>query len=432
MSFELIGILGVVLLIVLICCRMWIGVAMGLIGFVGLWIMRGMPYAMSIVGGAPYSNLFSYTLTVIPMFTLMGMFIAESKIGAQLYGAAESYVGHKPGGLAKATVVASAILGAITGGQYGATIIMSKLALPEMRKRKYKDIISGASIAAAAPLAIVIPPSVPMIFYGVLTETPVSKLFMAGIIPGVFCAICFCLTIGIMCKRDPNLAPAGEKRSWKQRGKATLGLLPVAILILIVLGTVYTGVCTTTESGALGAVGSLIIALCMKDVNWKMLKKCFLETAKNAGMVIFLMAGTYIFITFISVSKLPFLITETIINLHVPYMVLVLLIALMYFFLGMIMPEIPMMLLTVPLLWPALQALGADPVWFGIVIVMVMAMGSITPPIGVVVFILGGISKIPVTKLFKGCVPFVITEVIVIILLCIFPQMATWLPSTMM
>lgn len=431
MPFELIGILGVIILIVLICCRMWIGVAMGVVGFVGLWIMRGMPYALNVVGGAPYANLFSYTLTVIPMFTLMGMFIAESHIGEKLYGACESYVGHYRGGLASATVIASGVLGAITGGQYGATIIMSKLALPEMRKRKYKDILGGSCIAAAAPLAIVIPPSVPMIFYGVLTETPISGLFMGGVIPGIFCAICFCITIAILCKIDPELAPAGAKATWRERGKATLGLIPVGILILVVLGTVYTGVCTTTESGALGAVGSLIIALCMKDVNWKMLKRCFIETAKNAGMILFLMAGTYIFITFISVSKLPFAITNFITGLNVPFMVLVLLIALMYFFLGMIMPEIPMMLLTVPLLWPALESLGADPVWFGIVIVMVMAMGSITPPIGVVVFILGGVSKIPVTKIFKGCVPFIIAEVFVIVVLCLFPQIATWLPSTM-
>ncbi len=431
MPYELIGILGIVVLVLLIMGRMWIGVAMGLVGFVGLWIMRGLPYALNIAGGAPYANLFAYTLTVIPMFTLMGMFISESKIGSKLYGAAEAYVGHHRGGLASATVLACGVLGAITGGHYGATVIMSKLALPEMRKRNYDDELAGASIASAAPLAIIIPPSVSMIFYGVLTETPISKLFMGGLIPGILLAICFCLAIGIICRKNPDLAPAGPKADIKTRLKATVGLIPIAILIILVLGTVYTGVCTTTESGAIGAVGALIIALCMGDVNFKMLKTCFVETAKNAGMILFLMAGTYIFITFMSVSKLPFAITEFIIGFHVPFVVLMVFIALMYFFLGMILPEVPMMLLTVPLLWPALESLGTDPIWFGVVIVMLMALGSITPPVGVVVFILSGVSKIPVLKLFKGCLPFIITEVLVVLLLCIFPQIVTWLPSTM-
>ncbi len=431
MSFELIGILGIVLLIALIACRMWIGVAMGLVGFVGLLLMRGGAYALSIVGSAPYANLFAYTLTVVPMFTLMGMFISESKIGAKLYGAAEAYVGHRGGGLASATVIASGVLGAITGGHYGATVIMSKLALPEMRKRNYSDSLAGSCIAAAAPLAIIIPPSVSMIFYGVLTETSVAKLFMGGLVPGIMLAICFCITIGIMCRRNKTLGPAGPKADRKTRLKVTIGLIPIAILIFLVLGTVYTGVCTTTESGAIGAVGALVIALFMGDVNPKMLKTCFVETAKNCGMILFLLAGTYIFITFMSVSRLPFAITNLITSANVPLTVLLIFVALMYFFLGMILPEIPMMLLTVPLLWPALQALGADPVWFGVVVVMLMAMGSITPPVGVVVFILSGVSKIPVMKLFKGCVPFIITEVIVIIILCLIPQIVTWLPSTM-
>ncbi len=431
MSAELIGLIGIVVLIVLIACRMWIGVAMGLVGFVGLILMRDLDFALSIIGSAPYSNLFSYTLTVIPMFTLMGMFISESKIGSKLYGAAEAYVGHYKGGLASATVIASGVLGAITGGHYGATVIMSKLALPEMRKRGYDDQLGGAAIASAAPLAIIIPPSVSLIFFGVLTETSISSLFMGGIVPGIMLMICFCITIAIICKKNPNMGPAGPKANWRVRGKALVGLIPIVILIFLVLGTVYTGVCTTTESGAIGAVGALIIALFMKDVNPGMLKRCFVDTVKNAGMILFLMAGTYIFISFISVSKLPFAISELVAGLNAPFAVIMLAVALMYFFLGMFLPEIPMMLLTVPLLWPALNALGADPVWFGVVVVMLMAMGSITPPVGVVVFILSGVSKIPVLKLFKGCLPFIITEIVVIVILCLFPDIVTWLPSTM-
>ncbi|MCI8991809.1 MAG: TRAP transporter large permease [Eubacterium sp.] len=431
MPAELIGILGVIILVVLIACRMWIGVAMGLIGFIGLIILKDSSYALNIVGGAPYANLFSYTLTVVPMFTLMGMFISESKIGPQLYGATEAFVGHRRGGLASATVIACGVLGAITGGHYGATLIMSKLALPEMRKRNYDEQLAGACIASAAPLAIIIPPSVSLIFFGVLTETSISSLFMGGLVPGILLAICFCITVSIICRANPQMGPAGPKASWKTRGKTAVRLIPVIILILLVLGTVYTGICTTTESGAIGAMGALIIALFMKDVNWKMLKNCFLETAKNAGMILFLLSGTYIFITFMSVSKLPFFISNFIMSIDVPFAVLMILIALMYFFLGMFLPEIPMMLLTVPLIWPALNEMGTNPVWFGVIVIMMMALGSITPPVGVVVFILSGASKIPVMKLFKGCLPFIVTELVVIVILCIFPQIVTWLPSTM-
>lgn len=431
MSSELIGLFGLIVLIIFIGMRMWIGVAMGVVGFVGLIVLKNVSYAMNIVGGAPYANLFAYTLTVVPMFTLMGMFISESKIGEYLYSATESYVGHHKGGLASATVIACGVLGAITGGHYGATLIMSKLALPEMRKRKYDDSLGGACIASAAPLAIIIPPSVSLIMFGVLTETSVSKLFMGGLVPGILLAVCFCITIAIICNRNKNLAPAGPKSSWKERGKASIKLIPIAILIIIVLGGIYTGFFTTTESGAIGAMGSLIIALCMRDVNWKMLKRSFLDTAKNAGMMLFLLAGTYVFITFMSVSKVPFFLSEFIIGLNVPFWVLMLLIAIMYFVLGMFLPEIPMLLLTVPLLWPALNAMGTDPVWYGVIVVMLMALGSITPPIGVVVFILSGVSDIPVTKLFKGCLPFIITELVVVLILCFIPQIVTWLPSTM-
>jgi len=327
MSPELIGVLGIIVLIALICMRVWVGVALGVVGFLGLALMRDFSYALSIISSAPFSNLNSYTLTVVPMFTLMGMVISVSSIGSGLYRGAESFVGHLRGGLASATVIACAFLGAITGGQYGATVIMSKIALPEMRKRGYNDELSGACIASAAPLAIVIPPSVSMIFFGILTETSVGHLFMGGLIPGVLCAAAFCVTVWIVCRIKPEMGPPGERHSWKERLIALRNMWPTLLLVLCVIGTIYLNLATTTESGAIGAVGAILIAFFMRELTWEKMKFCLVETAKTCGGILFLLAGSYVFTSFISVSKLPFLLTEFITQLHVPAIVLMMALA---------------------------------------------------------------------------------------------------------
>ena len=431
MSTEMIGLLGAIAVIVLICCRVWVGFALALVGFVGLIILRDTNFALSVLGSAPFQNVNGYTMTVLPMFTLMGMFIAESRIGAGLYRVCNAFIGRFRGGLASATVVACGILGAITGGQYGATVIMSKIALPEMRKVNYDDELSCGSIAAGSPLAIIIPPSVPMIAFGILTESSVGKLFIGGLIPGIICVIVFCITIWLVCLKNPKLGPKGPKTSTKEKLASIKGIIPIAILIVVVLVSIYTGVCTTTECGALGAVGAFLIALFMGDVNWGMIKRSFISTAKTTGMIIFLLAGTYVFVNFIAVSKLPAAVTRLVVSLNAPHFVIMLAVLILYFLLGMIMPEIPIMMLTVPILWPAMEALGMSPIWFGVIVVMMLALGGITPPVGMVVYILSGASKVDVMKIFKGCVPFIIAEVIVIFVCMLIPEIVTWLPNMM-
>ena len=431
MSTEMIGLLGAIAVIVLICCRVWVGFALALVGFVGLIILRDTNFALSVLGSAPFQNVNGYTMTVLPMFTLMGMFIAESRIGAGLYRVCNAVIGRFRGGLASATVVACGILGAITGGQYGATVIMSKIALPEMRKVNYDDELSCGSIAAGSPLAIIIPPSVPMIAFGILTESSVGKLFIGGLIPGIICVIVFCITIWLVCLKNPKLGPKGPKTSTKEKLASIKGIIPIAILIVVVLVSIYTGVCTTTECGALGAVGAFLIALFMGDVNWGMIKRSFISTAKTTGMIIFLLAGTYVFVNFIAVSKLPAAVTRLVVSLNAPHFVIMLAVLILYFLLGMIMPEIPIMMLTVPILWPAMEALGMSPIWFGVIVVMMLALGGITPPVGMVVYILSGASKVDVMKIFKGCVPFIIAEVIVIFVCMLIPEIVTWLPNMM-
>jgi len=432
MSSELFGIIGVVLLIALICARVWVGAALAIVGFFGIVLMNGLKPAFGILVTAPFSNLDSYVTTAIPMFTLMGMIIAETSIGRNLFEFANKYLGRYKGGVASATVVASGLMGAITGSDNVSCVIMSKLALPELKRLKYADSLACASVAAGAPLAILIPPSMAFIMYAMLTEQSVGTLFMAGIVPGIIMVLAFVIAITVACRLKPELGPQGEKFSKQEKRRALVGVVPVVVLFVIVLGSIYLGICSATEAGALGSLGALIIAMISRDMSWKKLGKILRETVLTTGFVIFMLVGTYVFIKFISLSKLPFLITNFVTGLPVHRAVILVLVAVMYVILGMLMPQIPMMILTVPLLFPAMVALGYDVIWFGIFVVMMMALGAISPPIGMDAFIVSGISKVPVNKIYSGLWPFIIADVVVIALCAIIPELVTWLPSVMM
>lgn len=432
MSSELFGIIGVVLLIALICARVWVGAALAIVGFFGIVLMNGLKPAFGILVTAPFSNLDSYVTTAIPMFTLMGMIIAETSIGRNLFEFANKYLGRYKGGVASATVVASGLMGAITGSDNVSCVIMSKLALPELKRLKYADSLACASVAAGAPLAILIPPSMAFIMYAMLTEQSVGTLFMAGIVPGIIMVLAFVVAITVACRLKPELGPQGEKFTKQEKRRALVGVVPVVVLFVIVLGSIYLGICSATEAGALGSLGALIIAMISRDMSWKKLGKILRETVLTTGFVIFMLVGTYVFIKFISLSKLPFLITNFVTGLPVHRAVILLLVAVMYIILGMLMPQIPMMILTVPLLFPAMVALGYDVIWFGIFVVMMMALGAISPPIGMDAFIVSGISKVPVNKIYSGLWPFIIADVVVIALCAIIPELVTWLPSVMM
>ena len=431
MNTVLIGALGMLALLILIGLRFHIGAAMASVGIIGIIIMRGFKGAISIAASAPFANLNSNALAVIPLFTLMGTIIAETSIGKKLYQAANSLLGRQPGGLASATVVAGGLLGAITGGHYVACNVLAKVSLPEMRRYGYGDQLAAAAIACSAPLAIIIPPSLPFIMYGIMTELSIGKLFMCGVGPGILTILLFIGYITIYCMKRPDMGPKGAKIELKQKLKDLRGIIPVLVLFLLVLGSIYTGLCSTVEAGALGSAGALVIALVMKDLTLKKLWICFKETLITVGMVLFLLCGTYIFISFISMSGLPTAFSQFVMSLDVPVAVILLGLAIMYFILGMFMPDIPMLLLTVPVVFPAMSALGVEGYWLGFFIVMLMAIGSVTPPIGIVVFILGGVSKIDVGKIFKGVIPFVLIELVVLLICSFIPQIVTFIPNSM-
>ena len=431
MSKELIGLIGVIAVILLIGFRVWIGAAMALVGFAGMIAILGYERALSALGVATFSNLSVYPITAVPMFALMGMVIAETSIGRDLYNAIYRSIGRFRGGMASATVAASGVLGAITGAEDVAAVILTKIALPQMRELNYDDELSTAAIAGGAPLAIIIPPSLPLILYGILTESSVARLFMGGVFPGIILIIVFCAAISLICRIKPHLGPAGPKFSFKEQMKGMVGVLPVVILFLLVLGGIYGGICTTTEAGAMGAGGAIIIAFATRQMDIKKLVKILREAVVTVGLILILIAGTFIFIQFLNVSRMPQLLSIWITSTFNSNITVLIMVAILYIVLGMVMPQMCMMILTIPLLWPAMEALGFHVVWFGLFVTMMQALGGVTPPIGLIAYMVSGISKVPAGKVFRGLVPFIIAYILVIALICVFPILVTWLPSRM-
>lgn len=431
MSKEMVGLIGCLVLIVLILMRYWIGAAMAVVGFVGIWIVSGFPAACQAIATAPYTNLSVYVVSAIPMFALMGMVISETNIGRDLYQCLYRYVGHHRGGMAMATVTASGILGAITGAEDVAAVIMTKIALPQMRELNYDDELSTASIAAGSPLAIIIPPSMSFILYAMLTQSSAASLFIGGIIPGVILIIAFCFSIHLVCRKRPHLGPAGPKFSRSERMKTLLGLLPIIILFVLVLGSIYAGVCTTTEAGAMGAAGAIIIALATRQMNIKKIYHILREAVKTVGIILFLIAGTYVFIRFLNASRAPQALTEWVVGTFDSRVIVLIMVAILYVLLGMVVPQMCIIMLTIPLLWPAMDAMGFNVLWFGVFVTMMQALGGVTPPVGIIAYMVAGMGGVSAGKTFRGMIPFIITYIIVIILICIFPGLCTWLPSLM-
>lgn len=432
MSNLTVGILCLVVLFILLAMKMWVGAAMALSGFLGLFLIRGFDSAWQMLYTTTFDNIASYSLTVMPMFVFMGCIISETDIGSNLYKTMHAWLGRLRGGLAYATVLATGFLGAITGSQLTGAIVMTKVALPEMEKLKYKDELSTGCIAAASPLGILIPPSTAFIIYGLLTEVAIGKLFIAGIVPGIVTILVFFVAIAIWCRIKKDLGPAAEtKYTWGEKLRSLGHMMPIVILFLLVMVGIYAGWFTATEAGAIGAFGALLISIVTKQMTWKRFVKSLQETANLMGMIILQMAGTYVFSAAMTMSGLPARLGAFVAGLNMPSVVVIIAIIILYLILGCFLPEFPMIMLTVPILFPIIKALNYDPIWFGVLIVVVMSVGMLTPPVGMVVFTLGGICKKPVATIFKGVVPFIIAEVVVVALLIAFPQIATWLPSVM-
>ncbi len=423
------GILGIAILIILFLLRMPVAFAMILVGLGGFAYLATPSAALGLLGRDFFDYFSAYQLSVIPMFILMGTLAYASGISRRLYQATYSWVGHFRGGLTIATVFACAGFGAICGSSTATAATMGQIALPEMKKYNYDDTLATGTVAAAGTLGILIPPSTVFIIYGILTEQSIGKLFVAGILPGIILSIFFAVTVAILCWRKPSIGPPGPPTTWKERFRATTGIIEALILFLLAIGGLFLGWFSPTQAGAIGAGGTLVIGLVRRQLSWRSFIEAGKEGLRTSCMVMFIITGAIIFGRFMAVSRIPFLLAEWLGGLPIPPMAIMVLIIMIYFVGGFFMDSMALIVLTVPIFFPLVKALGFDPIWFGVIIVLIGEMGVITPPVGVNVFVIKGIAPdVPLEKIFKGIFPFLYALIIMTIILMVFPQIATFLP----
>ncbi|MDD4802067.1 MAG: TRAP transporter large permease [Syntrophomonas sp.] len=432
MSALMLGVIGLFIFVVLIFMRMPIAFAMALVGFGGFSYITSVSSAMNMVVMELFSNFSSYSLSVIPMFVWMGFLAYYSGIGTRLYIFAYKLIGHWPGGLAIATQTACAVFGAICGSNTATAATIGAIALPEMRKYKYDNSLATASVAAGGVLGVLIPPSVIFIVYGMATEQSIGKLFIAGIVPGILLMFLYQITIMILTGRNPQLGPPGPRASWKERIRALSGGLGEVLLVFTIsMGGLFAGWFTATEAGAMGAAGVLMSAVLGRNLSWAGFVRSLADTTRTSAMIMLMVAGSIIFGRFMAVSRVPFEMAAWTGSLDLPQFVVMGIILFIYLILGCFIDALALVLLTIPIFYPiAIDILGYDPIWFGVIIVMVVGMGVITPPVGMNVYIIKGVvPEVPLEVIFRGIWPFWAAIVICTILLMIFPGIATYLPA---
>jgi C4-dicarboxylate transporter, DctM subunit len=421
---------GAIFLLALV--RVPLAFAMGIVGFAGIALTRGWVPALASTSQVVYETGFAYTLSVIPLFILMGNFVARAGLAHELFQAAYAFIGHVRGGLAHATIAACAGFGAICGSSIATAATMSKVAYPSMRQLGYSDSLSTGVMAAGGTLGIMIPPSTIMVIYGIVTQTNIGHLFAAGVIPGILTAAMLMLTVTLITSRDPEHAPPGARASWPERWRALRGIWGVVLLVVVVLGGIYGGFFTATEGAGFGAAGAFLFALLRRRLTWKTLFEVLVESARTTAMLFTLLIAATLFANFVNFTTLPMDLKDGIEQLGLsPTMVIVAMMAI-YVLLGTVMEELTMVLLTIPLFFPIVTGLGFDPIWFGVLIVMIVQIGLISPPVGMNLFVLNALLPgVGLGQIFRGCWPLVLTMVLVLGLLIAFPQLSLWLPSLM-
>ncbi|MEO7392526.1 MAG: TRAP transporter large permease [Ramlibacter sp.] len=426
------ALIGFAAIFALALIRVPLAFAMGLVGIGGIAFTRGLDPALASTAQVVYETGFAYTLSVIPLFILMGNFVARAGLAHELFEAAYAFIGHFRGGLAHATVAACAGFGAICGSSIATAATMSKVAYPSMRKLGYSASLSTGVMAAGGTLGIMIPPSTIMVIYGIITETNIGKLFAAGVIPGILTASMLMAGIAIITARDPEHAPPGERTSWPGRWKALRGIWGVVVLVIVVLGGIYGGFFTATEGAGFGAAGAFLFALARRRLTWAILFQVLVESARTTAMLFTLLIAATIFANFVNFTTMPGDLKEWITHLGLSPTMIIAAMMLIYVVLGTVMEELTMVLLTIPLFFPIVTSLGFDPVWFGVLIVMIVQIGLISPPVGMNLFVLNALLPgVGLSTIFRGCWPFVLVLVIMLCLLIAFPQLSLWLPSMM-
>jgi C4-dicarboxylate transporter, DctM subunit len=432
MSELLIAALGFAVLLVLILVRVPIAAAMALVGVGGTAWLAGWPVALATLKQSPFERASSYTLVVVPLFMLMGYLAARSGLSQNLFRAANVWLGHWRGGLAMATVGACAGFAAICGSSVATGATMCSVALPEMRRYHYADSLSTGSIAAGGTLGILIPPSIIFVLYGIMTEQSIGKLLLAGILPGLVLTVLFMLAISLVTAVNPGLGTAGPRTTWRARLVAMRDVWEVLVLFVIVIGGLYLGLATPVESAAFGAVGALLFGVGKRTLHWQGLLAALDETVRTTAMVFFIVIGADLFGYFMALSQMPMQLAAWLGRLQAAPVVVLWSIIVTYIVLGALMDELAMILLTVPIFFPVITAIGYDPIWFGVIIVVVVQIGLIAPPVGLNVFVIGGMARdVPLATIYRGIMPFLVAQIVLLILLTLWPGMALLLPGTM-
>lgn len=433
MSPLIVGIIGFVILVfMLLFLATPVGIAMGVVGVVGFAYLVGWEPALNILRTAPYLTISSYSMSVIPLFLLMGALTFYAGISRDLYSTMYKWLGHFRGGLAMATVAACAGFAAISGTSMATAATMATISLPEMKKYKYDDALAVGSVAAGGTMGILIPPSVTMIVLALITEQSVGKLFLAGFIPGILEAVFYIVTIAILCKRNPLIGPPGEKSTFTQKILSLGSTWPVITLFMVVIGGIFLGVFSPTEAGGIGALGAFLFAIGKRKLSRKNLYAALLETGKTTAMLFLILIGAKIFGYFLSVSRLPFELADTLTMLSYNRYIILGMIMSVYVFLGLFMLPMPLIIITVPIIFPLILSLGFSPIWFGIIVVRLVEIGQITPPVGLNLFVVKGVAKdISMGTIYRGVIPFIIADFFHVIMLVSFPIISLFLPGLM-
>ena len=427
----IVGLIGIAILLVLLFSGISIGVAMAVVGFLGFAVLVGFWAALGLLKSVPYSTFADYNLSVIPLFILMGSFAFAAGMSENLFNAVYKWIGHFRGGVAQATIVACACFAAISGSSLATAATLGAVALPEMKKYKYDDGLATGAIAAGGSVGILIPPSVILIIYGIITEQSIGKLFLAGFIPGIMETVFYLFTIWYLTFFKPHHGPKGPTTTFREKITSLGHTWEVVILFLVVIGGIYMGWFTTTEAAGIGAFGTFFFAFIRRKMSWNVFKESIVNTCTTTGMLFMIILGAMIFGYFLSVSQVPSSLAGTVADLPVNRYVILGIILIITLALGCVMDSMAIVLLTIPVFFPLIIDMDFNPIWFGILVVRVTEMGLITPPVGLNVFIIKGISGVPIGTIFRGVFPHLVADAIQVVFLVAFPQITLFLPNLM-
>jgi C4-dicarboxylate transporter DctM subunit len=421
---------GFVVMFALMALRVPIGAAMGIVGVAGFGLLAGWKPAFNLLANVPLSVVTDYDLAVIPMFILMGAFASQAGMSRELFTAGRAWLGHRRGGLAYASIAACAGFAAINGSSVATAATMSQVALPEMRRSGYEPGFAAGIVAAGGTLGIMIPPSVIFVLYGIMTETDITKLFAAGVVPGLMAVAFYFVVVQVVGWRNPAALPLGEAHTWRERWTSLRDLWAVVLLFLFVLGGMYGGLFTVQEGAGVGATGTLAIGLLRRRLPWPRVRDALLDALRVSSAIMLIVVGAFLFGYFLTITQFTQKAVAFLVGLPVGAYGVLALVMVGYLILGAVMDELAMILLTVPIVFPAMMQLGFDPIWFGVIVVMAVTFGMVCPPVGINVFVINSIARdIPLGKIYRGTMPFIASDVVRLVVLCAFPSLSLWLPK---